>query len=78
MSLLISRFSSLHEPITITVWDRDRMQNQYVYYGESPMIQYLRYFPYVQFGILALLLGVGYTTYTEVSPARSSRTCGWV
>ena len=73
---LIDRFSALNEPITISLQDRHRVQHQYVYYGESPMIQYLRYFPYVQFGILALLLGVGYTTYKSIT--RSEQSNLWV
>jgi len=76
MQKLVERFSALHEPITISLQDRDRVQYQYVYYGESPMIQYLRYFPYVQFGILALLLGVGYTTYKSIT--RSEQSNLWV
>lgn len=73
---LINKFSALHDPITISFGDRDRMRHQYVYYGESPTIQYLRYFPYVQFGILALLLGVGYTTYKSIT--RSEKSNLWV
>lgn len=73
---LITRFSALHEPITIALQDRDRVLYQYVYYGESPMIQYLRFFPYVQFGILALLLGIGYTTYKSIT--RSEQSNLWV
>jgi signal transduction histidine kinase len=73
---LVTRFAALHEPITIALQDRDRIQYQYVYYGESPMIQYLRFFPYVQFGILALLLGVGYTTYQSIT--RSEQSNLWV
>lgn len=73
---LIKKFSALHDPITITFGDHDRTRQQYVYYGESPTIQYLRYFPYVQFGILALLLGVGYTTYKSIT--RSEKSNLWV
>lgn len=40
------------------------------------MIQYLRFFPYVQFGILALLIGVGYTTYRSIT--RSEQSNLWV
>ena len=76
LQYLIDRFSALNEPITISLQDRHRVQHQYVYYGESPMIQYLRYFPYVQFGILALLLGVGYTTYKSIT--RSEQSNLWV
>ncbi len=73
---LLTRFASLHEPIMITLGDGNRTLNQYVYYGESPMIQYLRFFPYVQFGILALLIGVGYTTYRSIT--RSEQSNLWV
>lgn len=73
---LIRKFSALHDPISITFGDQERTRQQYVYYGESPTIQYLRYFPYVQFGILALLLGVGYTTYKSIT--RSEKSNLWV
>ncbi len=73
---MIRRFGALHEPITIRLTDRDRTIEQYVYYGESAMIQYLRFFPYLQFGILALLLGVGYTTYKSIT--RSEQSNLWV
>lgn len=73
---LIQRFGALHEPITITLVDRDRSINLFVYYGESAMIQYLRFFPYVQFGILALLLLVGYVTYKSIT--RSEQSNLWV
>ncbi len=73
---LKERFSALHDPITITFGDEERTFHQYIYYGESPTIRYLRFFPYVQFGILALLLGVGYTTYRSIT--RSEQSNLWV
>lgn len=73
---LIRRFGALNEPITIRLTDRDRTIELFAYYGESAMIQYLRFFPYVQFGILALLLGVGYTTYRSIT--RSEQSNLWV
>lgn len=73
---LIENFGAIHEPITITISAGDRSFNQMVYYGESAMIQYLRFFPYVQFGILALLLGVGYVTYKSIT--RSEQSNLWV
>lgn len=73
---LAERFAEFHEPITITFGEDDQMQNQYVYYGESPTIRYLRFFPYVQFGILALLLGIGYITYKSIT--RSEQSNLWV
>ncbi len=73
---LIKNFGAVHEPITFTISAGDRSFNQMVYYGESEMIQYLRFFPYVQFGILALLLGVGYVTYKSIT--RSEQSNLWV
>lgn len=73
---LVRQFSALHEPITITFGDNEQMQHQYVYYGESPTIRYLRYFPFVQFSILAVLLGIGYTTYRSIT--RSEQSNLWV
>ncbi|NBC64658.1 MAG: GHKL domain-containing protein [Bacteroidetes bacterium] len=73
---LAESFAEFHEPITITFGDDEQMQNQYVYYGESPTVRYLRFFPYVQFGILALLLGVGYITYKSIT--RSEQSNLWV
>lgn len=73
---LVDEFSTLHEPVVISFGVGDRVQNQYIYYGESPTIRYLRFFPYVQFGILALLIGVGYTTYRSIT--RSEQSNLWV
>lgn len=73
---LVEQFSALHEPITITFGNQRQMQRQYVYYGESPTIRYLRYFPFVQFSILAVLLGIGYTTYRSIT--RSEQSNLWV
>lgn len=76
MTELIEYYKSLHEPIVIELGSGGQALQQYVYYGESPMVRYLRFFPYVQFGILALLLGVGYTTYKSIT--RSEQSNLWV
>lgn len=73
---LIEQYSQLHDPIRITFGEGDQARYQYVYYGESPTIRYLRFFPYVQFGILALLLGIGYTTYKSIKKSEQSNL--WV
>ncbi len=73
---LIMQFASIHDPVEIIIGDEQVQQTQYVYYGESQTIQYLRYFPYFQFGLLALLLGIGYTTYRSIT--RSEQSNLWV
>ena len=72
----VEKYSAINKPIPITFGEEPRIQQQFVYYGESPTIQYLRYFPYVQFGILALLIGVGYTTYRSITKSEQSNL--WV
>lgn len=73
---LIDEFAGLHDPIVIEYGDNEKPLINYVYYGESPTIRYLRFFPYVQFGILALLLGIGYTTYKSIKKSEQSNL--WV
>lgn len=73
---LIHQFAAIHDPVEIIIGDQNVQQTQYVYYGESQTIQYLRYFPYFQLGLLALLLGIGYTTYKSIT--RSEQSNLWV
>jgi signal transduction histidine kinase len=73
---LIRQFAAIHNPVEIIIGDERVQQTQYVYYGESQTIQYLRYFPYFQFGLLGLLLGLGYTTYRSIT--RSEQSNLWV
>ncbi len=73
---LIRQFASIHDPVEIILGDEQIQQKQYVYYGESQTVQFLRYFPYIQFGLLALLLGIGYTGYKSIT--RSEQSNLWV
>lgn len=73
---VVQQLAALHDPIEITIGDERVRQSQYVYYGESQTVQYLRFFPYFQFGLLALLLGIGYTTYRTIT--RSEQSNLWV
>jgi signal transduction histidine kinase len=72
----IDKYYGYNEPIPIIFGQEPNLQQQYVYYGESPTLQYLRYFPYVQFSILGLLLAIGYTTYRSIT--RSEQSNLWV
>jgi len=73
---LVREFKSLNPPIEITFGDEERQVTQYVYYGESPTVQMLRYFPYIQIVLLGLLLAIGYTTYNSIT--RSEQSNLWV
>ncbi|MEL7832989.1 HAMP domain-containing sensor histidine kinase [Fodinibius sp. Rm-B-1B1-1] len=73
---LIDQFAAMHDPIEITIGNEEYSQTQYVYYGESPTVRYLRYFPYIQLSLLAVLLGIGYISYRTI--AKSEQSNLWV
>jgi signal transduction histidine kinase len=75
-SSLIKRFADMHDPIEIRLGNDRYYQMQYVYYGESPTIRLLRYFPYIQLSLLALLLGIAYVSYRTIT--RSEQSNLWV
>ncbi|HLR33267.1 MAG TPA: HAMP domain-containing sensor histidine kinase [Fodinibius sp.] len=73
---LIEEYASMNTPIEIRLGEEGYSQRQYVYYGESPTVRYLRYFPYIQLSLLALLLGIGWVSYRTIS--RSEQSNLWV
>jgi len=75
-SSLLKEFKQQNEPLKIEIGQGDDLQTQYVYYGESPMVKKLRLFPYVQIGLLALLLGIGFFSYNSVRKTEQSNL--WV
>jgi len=72
----VEKYHAYNEPISLYFGEGSDLRQQYAYYGESPTLQLLRYFPYVQFGILGLLLAIGYTTYRSIT--RSEQSNLWV
>jgi signal transduction histidine kinase len=73
---LIREYRSLNPPVRIIFGDEKKQFEQLVYYGESPTVQMLRYFPFIQILLLALLLGIGYTSYRSIT--RSEQSNLWV
>ena len=73
---LIARYASINEPIRIDIGSPGMMQRQFVYYGDSGIIRALQYYPYVQFGLLALFLGVGYISLSSLKRTEQSNL--WV
>ncbi len=51
-------------------------QNQYVYYQESSILTQLRYFPYLQYLVLAVFLAIGYAMFNTSRRAEQNRV--WV
>lgn len=73
---LIAEFSNLNPPIYITVGSRNYSEQHRIYYGESGIIRTLRYFPYIQFGLLAVFLGIGYLSLSSIKKTEQSNL--WV
>lgn len=73
---LIRNLAMVNEPIQIVIGDENIQQRQFVYYGESGTIQALRYYPYVQFGLLTLFLGIGYASLSSIKRNEQSKL--WV
>lgn len=73
---LVREYRSLNPGIRIVLGDEKKQLEQFVYYGESPTVQLLRYFPFIQILLLALLLGIGYTSYKSIT--RSEQSNLWV
>lgn len=73
---VVRELKSLNPSFEFVIGDKTRQITQFVYYGESPTVQMLRYFPYIQITLLALLLGIGYTTYRSIT--RSEQSNLWV
>lgn len=73
---LVQEFKNLNPPLNIIIGDERKQISQFVYYGESPTVQQLRYFPFIQIALVTLLLGIGYTTFRSIT--RSEQSNLWV
>lgn len=73
---MVKTFKEQNPPIQIKIGEGEKSKIQTVYYGESSTVRLLRYFPYFQFALLALLLGIGYTSYSSIRKNEQSNL--WV
>lgn len=73
---LITEFQGLNPPIYITVGSQNFNEQHRIYYGESGVVRTLRFFPYIQFGLLALFLGIGYLSLSSIKRTEQSNL--WV
>ncbi len=73
---LIQKFRQVNDPITFTVGGGDNREEQWLYYGNSALVSTLQFFPYIQFGLLALFLGLGYASLSSIKRNEQSKL--WV
>lgn len=74
---VVRSFAALNTPIEVPVLMADGSYTMnYVYYGRSGVSQSLLFFPYVQFGLLALFLGLIYINISNIRKTEQSNL--WV
>ncbi len=73
---IVKELSEKNQPIEIVVGTGDKSQKQYVFYGESATVKMLRFLPYLQFGLLAIFLGLAYYSWSSVRENEQSNL--WV
>lgn len=73
----VESFRAINNPIEISVLRADgSYSTNYVFYGQSTVAQSLRYFPYIQFGLLALFFGLIYINISNLRRTEQSNL--WV
>lgn len=70
LSTYISEMKKENEPIQINL--EDNTSNQ-LYFGESPELKQLRYFPYIQFLIIGLFIFIGYLIFSTFRKAEQNQ-----
>ena len=73
---IVKELAEKNRPIEIVVGSGDKSQKQYVFYGESATVKMLRFLPYLQFGLLAIFLGLAYYSWSSVRENEQSNL--WV
>jgi len=62
-----------HEPIEVTIYEEYK---QYIYYKNSTLLTQLRYFPYIQLGVISLFILVSYFAFSYSRKAEQNQV--WV
>ena len=69
----LAKMKDHNEPIEMIISDTE---SQYFYYRESKLLQNLRYFPLVQFSVIALFIVISYTAFSSSRKAEQNQV--WV
>lgn len=69
----LADFKQQHPPFIMAV---DKSTNYYIYYGDSRILRQVRYYPYIQLGVVALFIGVA--MFAISSTNRATQNLVWV
>ncbi len=71
---LIAEMDARHRPIRVAY--QDTIVLSYVHFGDSELVTRLRWLPYVELGVIALFIIIGYISFSYVK--RSEQSSIWV
>ena len=72
----VKKLKNMNPPIPIIVGEGEGALRQFVYYGESTVVQILRYVPAIQIVVILLLFFIGYTSLVSITRMEQSNL--WV
>lgn len=72
----IQELKAMNPPIPIIIGEGEEALRQFVYYGESTVVQVLRYVPALQIVVIFLLFFIGYTSLVSITRMEQSNL--WV
>tara|TARA_B100000575_G_scaffold294632_1_gene312424 strand:+ start:12892 stop:14241 length:1350 start_codon:yes stop_codon:yes gene_type:complete len=72
----IHKLKNMNPPIPIIIGEGEDALRQYVYYGESTVVQVLRYVPAIQIVVILFLFFIGYTSLLSITRMEQSNL--WV
>jgi signal transduction histidine kinase len=73
---MLNLFKTQHPPITQQYNPKDSTDRNFIYYGDSKILQQIRYYPYIQLGVVALFIIV--TLIALGTTNRSTQNQLWV
>ena len=65
----LTAYAQRNEPIKIDLGN----QIQWLFYDQSPEVKQLRWFPYIQFGLIALVVLIGYLVFSTFRRAEQNQ-----
>lgn len=71
---MIEKLDSYHPPLKVVF--QDTVVLNYVHFGESPLVTQLRWLPYVEIGLAALFIFIGYVSFSYIKKSEQSNI--WV
>ncbi len=71
---MIKKLDAFHPPLKVVF--QDTVVLNHVHFGESPLVTQLRWLPYVEIGLVALFIFIGYVSFSYIKKSEQSNI--WV